>query len=250
MSIESPILPVHAAADAALQVYLLGLVEFESALVLQRRLAYQVAGDRDGAVLLLCEHPPLISVGRQGSRAHILCEPEEIRARQWRVRWVNRGGGCVLHQPGQLAVYPILPLDRLGLGVRAYLDRLHETFVATLDDFKVRGETRPDRPGVWVGRRPVAATGVAVRDWVSYYGTYFNINPDLEPFRRIRCAGSAQEPMTSVERERRGPLRPSLVRERFLEHFTTGFGFTRTILFSEHPALSRKPYSGAVAASY
>src|SRR5712691_2702948 len=92
MSIEPPILPVHAGPDAALQVYLLGLVEFESALVLQRRLAYQVAGDRDGAVLFLCEHPPLITVGRQGSRAHILCEPEELRARQWRVRWVNRGG--------------------------------------------------------------------------------------------------------------------------------------------------------------
>ena len=93
------------------------------------------------------------------------------------------------------------------------------------------------------------STGVAVRDWVSYYGTYFNINADLEPFRRIRCAGSAQESMTSLERERRGPLRPSLVRERFLEHFTARFGFPRTVLFSEHPALSRKPYPGALATS-
>src|SRR5882757_3012289 len=121
MSLEPSILP---AGDFTLQVYLLGVVEFESALVLQRRLAYQVAGERDGAVILLCEHPPLITVGRQGSRAHILCEPEELRAREWRVRWVNRGGGCVLHQPGQLVVYPIVALDRLGLSPAVYLQRL------------------------------------------------------------------------------------------------------------------------------
>src|SRR5438309_6698380 len=115
-----------AAAEASLQVYLLRSIYLESALALQRRLVYQVAGERSSAALVLCEHPPLITVGRQGSRSHILCDPEELRVRRWRVRWVNRGGGCVLHQPGQVAVYPILPLDRLNLGLRAYLERLHD----------------------------------------------------------------------------------------------------------------------------
>src|SRR4051812_43090928 len=89
---------------AALRVYLLGLVEFEAVLAVQRALVYQVAGERDTAGLVLCEHPPLITVGRHGSPAHIRCGPEELRARRWRVRWVNRGGGCLLHLPGQLAV--------------------------------------------------------------------------------------------------------------------------------------------------
>ena len=235
------------AADTALQAYLLGPVEFEAALTLQRFLVYQVAGDRDGAALLCCEHPPLITVGRQGSRAHILCEPEELRARRWQVRWVNRGGGCVLHLPGQLAVYPILPLDRLGLGIQAYLDRLQDVLSALLDDFNISAETRPGRPGLWVGGRPIAAVGVAVRQWVTYYGTVLNINPDLEPFRRVRCVGGAEEPMTSLERERRGPLRPALVRERFLEHFAERFGFDRTSLFFDHPALPRRAPSDAVA---
>src|SRR5258708_25372800 len=118
MSLEPSILP---AADFTLQVYLLGVVEFESALVLQRRLAYQVAGERDGAMLLLCEHPPLITVGRQGSRAHILCEPEELRAREWRVRWVNPGGGCGPPPPRPLPRYPILPLDPPAPRARPYL---------------------------------------------------------------------------------------------------------------------------------
>src|SRR3954463_957236 len=97
----------------ALRVSLLGPVEFEAALALQRALVYQVAGDRDSGALVLCEHPPLVTVGRHGSPAHLRCDEADWRARRWRLRWVNRGGGCLLHLPGQLAVYPVLALDRL-----------------------------------------------------------------------------------------------------------------------------------------
>jgi lipoyl(octanoyl) transferase len=248
MGPEPPVLAT-AESGSVLQAYLLGVVDFEAALALQRYLVYQVGGDRQGAALLLCEHPPLITVGRQGSRGHILCEPEELRSRRWSVRWVNRGGGCLLHLPGQLAVYPILPLDRLGLDVQTYLERLQEVLVGVLADFSIRGETRPGQPGVWVNSRLIAGVGVAVRDWVSYYGAVLNVNPDLEPFRRVRCGGGAELPMTSLERERRGPPRPSLVRERLLEHFAARFRFERTSLFFNHPTLPRKSPSGTVAAS-
>jgi lipoyl(octanoyl) transferase len=233
-----------------LQAYLLGAVPFESALALQRLLVYQAAGARDSAALLLCEHAPMITVGRHGSRAHILFEPEELGVRHWPVRWVNRGGGCLLHLPGQLAVYPILALDHLGLGIQDYLDRLQRVVVALLDDFGIRGEMHPGRAGVWVRGRLIASVGVAVRDWVAYYGLAFNINPDLVPFRLVRCDGSSREPMTSLERERHGPLRTSLVRERFIEHFAEQFGFVRTSLFHEHPALARKAPSDAVAVKF
>jgi len=231
--------------DALLRAYLLGLADFESALAFQRRLVYDVTGDRAGAALMLCEHPPIITVGRHGSWRHILCAPEELRARRWRVRWVNRGGGCLLHVPGQLAIYPIVALDHFGLGLQAYLDRLQETLVAVLDDFGVRGETRPGRPGVWVGARLIAGTGVAVRDWVAYYGAALNVNPGLLPFRLVDSGGDG--PMTSLERERRGPVRAALVRERLLEHFAARFGFAETALFSDHPALNRKIPADALA---
>ncbi len=188
---------------------------------------------------MVCEHCPLITVGRQGSPAHIRFSPEELRARRWPVRWVNRGGGCWLHLPGQLAVYPIVPLPRYGLGVRDYLVRLQQVLVALLDDFSVRGRTKPDDAGVWVGSRLIGAVGVAVRDWVTYYGLAFNVNPDLVPFRSVQASAREDGPMTSLERERHGPLRPSLVRERLLEHFTTTFGFERTALFFNHPLLER-----------
>jgi len=237
-----------APAGPTLQVYLLGAVEFDAALAFQRRLAYDIAGDRSRAALILCEHPrPLITVGRHGSRAHILCDPGEIRARQWQVRWVNRGGGCLLHVPGQLAVYPVLALDHLGLGLQAFLERLQQVVVDVLAEFGVRGEMRPRHVGVWAGTRLIAGVGLAVRDWVSYYGAYLNINPALDAFRLVRCGGPAEGPMTSLERERRGPLRTSLVRQRFLEHFAVRFGFSQLAFFSDHPALCRKAPPHAVA---
>ena len=237
-----------AAADApVLQAYLLGAVGFDAALALQRRLVYDVSGDRGRAALVLCEHPPFISVGRQGSHAHLLVEPAELRARRWQVRWVNRGGGCLLHLPGQLAVYPVFPLDRLGLGLQDYLDRLHQVFLDFLADFEVPGEVLPGRPGVRAGGRLLAGVGVAVRDWVSYYGAYLNVNPALGPFRLVRCGGAGEGPMTSLERERRRPVRPALVRERLLGHFAARFAFARTSLFSDHPALGRRASTDALA---
>jgi lipoyl(octanoyl) transferase len=234
-------------ADAALQVYLLGSVEFGVALDLQRLLAYQVAGDRDQAALILCEHPPHITVGRQGSRAHILFAAEELRVRGWGVGWVNRGGGTMLHLPGQLAVYPILPLDRWGLTIPEYVRRLRTVVAAVLDDFSVRGVTMAGAAGLHVGGRLIADCGVAVRNWVSYYGAVLNINPDLAPFRQVLC-GIPPAQATSVERERRGPLRTALVRERLVEHFAAHFGFTRTSLFFHHPLVPRKAPLDALAA--
>lgn len=224
-------------AAASLQVYLLGAVEFEAALRFQRRLQYDISGDRSRAALILCEHPPLITIGRHGSRAHVRYEAEELRARQWSVRWVNRGGGALLHLPGQLAVYPILPLDRLGLDVPNYLQRLGLALHAVLDDFSIHAQIRATEGGVWVGDRLIAAVGVAVRDWVSYYGAYLNVSPTLDPYRQIVCGPGTPEPMTSLARERRGLVRPSLVRERLIEHFAKQFGFGQVALFSDHPSL-------------
>jgi lipoate-protein ligase B len=100
-----------------------------------------------------------------------------------------------------------------------------------------------------VGNRLLAGVGVAVRDWVAYFGVALNVHPDLAPFRLIRNGGWEDGPMTSLERERHGPLRPALVRERLLEHFSAAFGFGRTALFFAHPLVRRPAFPGAVAVS-
>jgi lipoyl(octanoyl) transferase len=129
-----------------------------------------------------------------------------------------------------------------------YLERFHEVLVAALQDFGVMATTRPGQVGVWAGSRMIASVGVAVRSWVSYYGAALNVSPDLEPFRRIRT-GTGEPPMTSLERERRGRVRPALVRERLVELFAARFNFPRTSLFFDHPSLGRKAPTDAIAAS-
>lgn len=220
-----------------LQVYLLGSVPLSNFIQLQKRLHFDIAGDRNQAALVLCEHPPMITVGRQGSRAHIQFEDEELRIRQWTINWLPRGGGCLLHLPGQLAVYPIIPLDMLKLSVRTYLAKLGQALIGLLGDFSLRRDLSLRAAGVGIGNRLVAAFGVAVRDWISTFGAYLNIEPDLEDFRRIRGGVGGEEPMTSLARERRGLVRSALVKERLLEQIQHHFGFDRIALFTDHPAL-------------
>jgi lipoyl(octanoyl) transferase len=232
-----------------LQAHLLGSVEFDAVMRLQRRLVYQVTGDRSAAAVILCEHPRLITIGRQGSWAQIQGQPEELKPRNWPVRWVNRGGPCLLHMPGQIALYPILPLDCLSLSVQTYLDRLHAVLIALLNDFGIRGQHHSGEAGVWVGSRRIAGVGVAVRNWVSYFGATLNVNPDLAAFRLLRSSSNDQGKSTSIERERHGPLRPALVRERLLEHFAAQFQFDETALVFNHPSIQHKAASNALAPS-
>jgi lipoyl(octanoyl) transferase len=229
-----------------LQAYLLGRVDFDAALVLQRRLVYEVGGERSTGFLLLCEHPTGIAIGREGSLGHILLEPEELVGRRWPLRRVNRGGGCLLHAPGQIAGYSILALDRAHLNVRQYLDQLQALLCEVLAGLDVPATLRPGQAGVWVGDRRIAHVGVAVRDWVSYFGFALNVHPNLEYFRRIQCDGD-RRPMTSIQRERRLPIRPATVRQRLLGAYAAAFGFERVAVFHHHPSLSPKAPAYAVA---
>jgi lipoyl(octanoyl) transferase len=226
-------------SQRVLHAYLLGRVDFEAILAFQRRLVFDVSGDRSSGILLLCEHSEAITIGREGSIAHLLLDAEEYRNRQWPIRWVNRGGGCLLHAPGQLAAYSVVTLDPVALNLQEYLNRIHSLLSKVLKSLDIPAEERPDRGGIWVGDRRIAHVGVAVRDWVTYFGFTINIDPDLEQFRWVHCDGEAR-PMTSIERERRLPIRPTAVRQRILEAFQEAFAFDRVSVFHHHPVLAQK----------
>jgi lipoyl(octanoyl) transferase len=238
-----------ATADSTLQVYLLGTVDFDNLLHLQRRLVYEVTGDRTQSYLILCEHLPLITVGRDGSREHVGYEAHELAAREWPLRWVNRGGGCLLHAPGQLAVYPILALDRFALDLQGYLDRLHGVLLDVITNMEVPARVRPGRAGIWVNGRLLAHVGVAVREWVTYFGAALNVHPDLEAFRPVQVAGPGEPPMTSLAREHRDRIRDGTVRQMLVEAFARSFGFARTSLFHTHPALTRPTAANAITST-
>lgn len=219
----------------ALRTYLLGTLEFETFLALQRRLLYDTSGDRSAGSLIVCDHPPGITIGREGSRAHVRPGPGDLRARGWPLRWVGRGGGALLHLPGQVACYPILPLDTIGLTITEYVRELQEVVIEMLRDYRLVMITDPDRPGVRINGRCLAHVGIAVRDNVTAFGLILNVDPDLEPFRDVRCNGDSF-PMTSLQREAAGRIRVPGVRQRLVELIAARFGFDRVSVFHAHPS--------------
>jgi lipoyl(octanoyl) transferase len=210
---------------------LLGHIDLEPLLALQRRLAYEVGGEAGSGALVLCDHPAGITIGREGTLLDIRPGPEDLQVREWPVRWLGRGGGTMLHVPGQVTCYPVLALDRLNLTPAAFLRDLEAVVIELLRGYGVQGEPDTERPGVRVGKRRVAHLGIAVRGGVSCFGTVLNVAPDLELFREVACDGD-REPMTSIQRE--APtirIRAAAVRQRLVELIAARFRFDRVSLF-------------------
>ncbi len=138
------------ASAPALEAFFLDRVPFSRSLELQRRLIAEVGNRDDGQiVLLLCEHPDIITIGRGGSPGDMNRESRVLKSREIEVVYANRGGGCMLHCPGQLAIYPLVPLNWHGFTVGEFLERLQVGIVETLDDLGVHGHIKPGRHGVW-----------------------------------------------------------------------------------------------------
>jgi lipoyl(octanoyl) transferase len=231
-----------------LEVYMLGLVDFLEVQLLQRRIVYDL-GEKHGAALILCEHPPTISVGRSGSRAHIGPDDDALRALGIKVHWVNRGGGCVFHLPGQLSAYFALPLEAAGLSVGEYLDRLHTTILLVLEEFDLTGTFRPGVPGVFLGQARIATVGVAVTRWIAYHGLTLNVGPYLELFDLLDEPGIGQAPLrhTSMEARRQRHTSMPKVREALVRRLEEVFGLERHHVYTKHPMIRGKVYSHVYA---
>lgn len=225
------------ALNGALEVYLLGLVDFDAALALQERLMREVAGFDDGrGALLVCEHPPLITVGREGSRAEIRCPQHELTARQIPVRWINRGGGSLVHTPGQLAVYPILPVARRGWGLAAFRERLELSLVDLCQEQHVRTWREPECSGLFCRSGLLAQVGVAVRQGISSHGIFVNVNPRMDALALVRSAFGRT---TSLATERGQTIGMPAVRESLIRRLAARLDYDRYHLYTGHPLLRR-----------
>jgi len=225
--------------ESSLEVHLLGLVDFEAAQFLQEKLIYEISGRDDAqAALLICEHPPLITVGREGSRSHIRCDDDELTARMLDVRWVNRGGGAIVHTPGQLAVYPIVPLARRSLGLLQYRELLRDTVVDVCRDQKLTAEFQPDRSGVYCRTGLLAQFGIAVKRWISYHGLFLNVAPDLS-WSRLAQSRDQSRPLTSLQAARGRQMEMNTIRESVIRHLSSRLGYERLHLYTGHRALRR-----------
>jgi lipoyl(octanoyl) transferase len=225
---------------------LLGTLDLDRAVALQRRLAYDATGDTPAPAVVICDHPPGLTVGRHGSRAHVRLTDDDLAARRWDVRWLARGGGVTLHAPGQVACYPVLPLREFGVTPAEYVGGLCEIVGDLCRGFGLKPTFDRDLPTVRVNGRRVATIGVAVRNWVSSFGVVVNVNPDLELFRGIDADGDPV-PMTSLQRECPTPVRVPAVRQRLLDLLAARFGFDRVSVFHQHPSFLPRTRPHAVA---
>lgn len=187
----------------------LGRVEYLEALTLQEQLAEWRKEERIGDTLLLLEHPPVLTLGRNADRAHVVAAPALLERRGVPVVETNRGGDVTYHGPGQLVGYPILNLRGFSprLGPVEYVRRLEEVLIRVCADFGILTRRIPGRTGVWtmaggtVEEKKIAAIGVHISRAVTSHGFALNVAPDLAEFQWIVPCGIADRGVTSIEDE-------------------------------------------------
>ncbi len=219
-----------------LEIRDLGRIGYADAWALQRELHAAVLQGRQPPTFLLLEHEPVITVSQRDTAWQNLRATAEFLKRQGiEVAQTDRGGDITYHGPGQLVVYPIVPLQPLGLNVRQYVAALEEAIIQALGEFGVTGRRDPAGIGVWVevnaerGTRNVeraetvascelrvasfakiAAIGVRVRRWITLHGLALNVTTDLTHFRHIVPCG-LDKPVTSLQ-QLLGPQCPAMDR--------------------------------------
>lgn len=180
----------------------LGTVPYAIALELQRDLARRrIAGEIDEDLLLLLEHPPVVTLGRTAKQAHLISSPERLRARGVEVHEVERGGDVTFHGPGQLVGYPIFDLKRHRQDLHWYLRQVEQALIVALGEVGIEADRNSGYTGVWTHGRKIASIGVHARDWVTWHGFALNVTTDLSYFDLIVPCGIPQVRMTSVARE-------------------------------------------------
>lgn len=168
------------------------------------------------------QHPPVFTLGQAGKAEHVLA-PGDIP-----VVPVDRGGQVTYHGPGQLVLYPLLDLRRLGLGVRELVTLIEQSIIDVLEAFHVSADRREGAPGVYVGEAKIAALGLRVRRGCSFHGLAFNIDMDLEPYGRINPCGYAGLAVTQLKDCKDTRVSLEQAREALLERLAGLLGYNGT----------------------
>lgn len=178
----------------------LGLVNYEASLSVQQELAGDIFSGRRVNTLILCEHNPVITLGRLADKKNILILDKELKARGIDIKNITRGGDVTLHLPGQLVVYPVFDLRLLGRDINLFLRKLERSAILLLEGCGISAQTKAGITGVWVANKKIASIGIAVSRWIAYHGMSVNVNCNLDLFSLIRPCGQ-DIMMTSILNE-------------------------------------------------
>jgi lipoyl(octanoyl) transferase len=210
---------------AAPEIRRLGVVPYADALALQKQLVDERREGRIGDVLLLVEHPHVLTLGVRGDggRSHILAADETLTSRGVQVYETGRGGDITYHGPGQIVGYPILDLKPDRCDVHRYVRDLEEVLIRVASDYGLVADRVPGLTGVWIGGEKVAAIGVRIARWITSHGFALNVTTDLDYFNLIVPCGIADRGVTSLSRLLGRRLERTEVEDRLIQRFTDVF---------------------------
>ena len=182
----------------------MGLIGYAEAYALQKRVVAARKADAIEDVLLLCEHPHVITQGRNGKREHLLVSENVLRQKGVEYHETSRGGDITYHGPGQIVGYPILNLGEIRRDVVWYVRTLEEAMIRATAEFGVSAERIAGKTGIWVRvgktEEKLAAIGVHISRWVTSHGFAYNMSTDLRNFELIVPCGIADRKATSLEK--------------------------------------------------
>jgi lipoyl(octanoyl) transferase len=207
-----------------LEVRHLGRLPYGEALELQARLVADRQADRVPDTLLLLEHEPVFTLGRNARAEHVLVSVEALKERGFEVFETGRGGDVTYHGPGQVVGYPILSLAPDRCDVHRYVRDLEEVLIRACGDYGIAAARVSGLTGAWVGADKVGAIGVRIARWVTSHGFALNVATDLAPFGLIVPCGIRGRGVTSLETLLGRPVPTAEVAERLATHLAAVFG--------------------------
>ena len=228
-----------------MQLYVLdlGLTPYDIAWGIQKRAAAaRITGVLDEDLLILVQHPPVITLGRSTKPGNLLVTPEYLASRGVELRDVERGGDVTIHEPGQLVAYPIIDLKRHKQDLHWYLRQVEESIIVALRGIGLETGRVAGLTGVWRedadGRRKLASIGVHAKDWVTWHGAALNVTNDLATFDHVVPCGLDGVRMSSVVRECERDCRPAPsfadVQRALCAATAQVFGLSATSLSQQH----------------
>jgi lipoyl(octanoyl) transferase len=185
-----------------LEVRRLGLIGYQEALVLQRELVEERRANRIPDLLLLLQHPPVITLGVRSevARANVVATRERLAELGIEVHETGRGGDVTYHGPGQIVGYPILDLRPDRCDVHKYVRDLEEVMIRTCADYGISAGRIAGLTGTWVGAEKIGAIGIRISRWITSHGFAFNVRTELDHFKLIVPCGISDRGVTSLER--------------------------------------------------
>jgi len=207
----------------------LGLIGYAEAWSLQKRVVAARKAKAIHDVLLLCEHPHVITLGRNGKREHLLASVNVLRQKGVQFQETDRGGDITYHGPGQIVAYPILDLGAIRRDVVWYVRMLEETMIRASAAFGILARREAGKTGIWVQTpgadgEKLAAIGVRISRWVTSHGFAYNVSTDLRHFDLIVPCGMAERKATSLEKLLERDVDSSEVVSHLTKHFGEVFG--------------------------